>query len=131
MGILVLNCPHLPTIVIMLQRNSLYKRAQQATNVHNCRRLCTSCRALKSGKPHLDFPHLDISYIFCSGGGERGWCPSRWPGGSFLIEMRRIEIRLGGARRVSGVSFGFRFRYMRFLKHGLGLPQTCVYAHVC
>ena len=42
--VLVLNCPQLPTIVIICDANSLYERAQKATNVHNCRQLRTSCR---------------------------------------------------------------------------------------
>ena len=40
--VLVLNCAQLPTIVTILLRKFLYKSAQKATNVHNCRLLCTS-----------------------------------------------------------------------------------------
>ena len=51
--VLVLDCPHLPAILIILRRNSLYKRAQKATKMYNCRRFWA--RVAQSG---LESPHL-------------------------------------------------------------------------
>ena len=58
--VLVLNCAQLPTIVIILRRKSLYKSAQKATNVHNCRRLCTSALSPHLRAPIWTFPKFSI-----------------------------------------------------------------------
>ena len=43
--VLVLNCPRLPTIVVILRRQFLLESGpKRPQKVHNCRRLCTNCR---------------------------------------------------------------------------------------
>ena len=42
--VLARKCPELPIFVIICSESSVCKRAQKATQVHNCRQLCANCR---------------------------------------------------------------------------------------
>ena len=51
-------------------------------------------------QPRMSFPERFgyFLFFFCSGGGEKGSCPKRWPGVSVLIEM----VGGGGVARMRG-----------------------------